>query len=108
MSRLSNGRSLIPHTRLRPDKKKGPRNYALDALAIAEKNNPERRTIRRNRLGEIEDVGPRQRSQSEIEAKDGKRADKRRKTENAQDNVVGDGTDSESRGSHWHDGMGNG
>jgi U3 small nucleolar RNA-associated protein 14 len=105
MPRLSNGRSLLPQTRSRPTKKNGPRNHALSALAIAEKTNPERNKIRRTRLGEVEDDGPRQRGRRELEDENGERATKRRKTGNAEEDVDGGNTGSDSEGNKWHVGM---
>ena len=105
MSRLSNGRSLLPQTRSRPAKKKARKNHALGALAIAEKTNPERQKIRRSRLGEIEDDGPLRGGRRGLDEGDGERASKRRKTENADDGVDGDNTGSDSEGNKWHIGV---
>jgi U3 small nucleolar RNA-associated protein 14 len=107
MSRLSNGRSLLPQTRSRPPKKKGVRNHALSALAIAEKTNPEWNKIRQSRLGDIEGDGPRQRGQRGLEDEDNQRASKRRKTENAEEDLDGGDTGSDSDGNKWHVGMDN-
>src|SRR3954452_11324735 len=105
MLRLSNRRSLLPQTRSRPAKKNGQRNHSLSALAIAEKINPERNKIRRNRLGEIEESGRGQRSRSQGEDENGERAFKRRKTEPAEEDENGENTGSDSDGNKWHVGI---
>ena len=108
MSRISSGRSLITQTRSRPAKKKGPRNHALGALAIAEKTTIERNKVRRSRLGEIEDAGTRERGHRELTDDNGERAFKRRKTENAEEDMDGGNTGSDSEGNKWHMGINSG
>ena len=105
MSRISSGRSLLSQTRSRPAKKRGPRNHALGALAIAEKTTTERNKIRRGRLGEIEDDGTRQKSHNESEDEDGERASKRRKSENVEEDADGRNSGSDSEGNKWHVGI---
>src|SRR2546423_3075698 len=105
MSRLSNSRSLLPQTRSQHTKKKGARNHALSALAIAEKTTPTRNKIRRSRLGEIDDHGPRQRARDELEGEDVERDPKRRKTGNADEDEDGYNTGSDGEGNKWHTGV---
>ena len=101
MSRISSGRSLIPQTRSRPTKKKGQRNHALGALAIAEKTTTERNKIRRSRLGEIEGDGPRQRENDDSGDENGERATKRRKTEALNEGADDGNIGSDSGGNKW-------
>jgi U3 small nucleolar RNA-associated protein 14 len=105
MSRLSSGRSLLPQTRSRPAKKKSQRNHSLSALAIAEKINPERKKIRRSRLGEIEEFGTRQRGRSQGDDENGERASKRRKTKPTEEDEDGENSGSDSDGNKWHVGI---
>ena len=108
MSRISSSRSLIPQIRSRPSKKKGPRNHALGALAIAEKTTVERNKVRRSRLGEIEDAGTRERGHRELMDDNGERASKRRKTENEEEDTDGGNTGSDGEGNKWHMGIDSG
>lgn len=106
MARISNGRSLAPQTNTRPANRKGPRNHALSALAVAEKQNPTRTKIRKHRLGEIEEEdGSHRKSENAAGKEDEERTPKRRKRETASDeDDVGVAT-SDSDGDKWHVGV---
>lgn len=101
MPRQAHGRPLQPGRVSVAPKKKAPRNRGLNALEIAERENPDKIRIRQHRLGEVDDDsdGPRNRPES-----DG-RSVKRRKLDNTQEeDSVEEGSDLE--GNRWHEGVG--
>lgn len=96
MSRLSNGRPLAPRARSRTAKRKNAGTHALNALEVAEKQNPVRTKIRQHRLGEIDGED------------NSERALKRRKVERDEDAIEEGGTGSDDDNDPWHVGVDSG
>jgi U3 small nucleolar RNA-associated protein 14 len=101
MPRQAHGRPLQAGRTNAASKKKTPRNRGLNALEIAERENPDEIKIRSHRLGQIDDddnEDPRSRADAE------ERSSKRRKIDiTREDEVADEGSDLE--GNLWHEGV---
>jgi U3 small nucleolar RNA-associated protein 14 len=96
--RVSSGRPLALTTRARPTKRKSRKSATLNALELAEQQNPTQVKIQQHRLGEIDD-------DEENRADLDERSVKRRKIDvnkDVEDQVEG----SDSEGNKWHTGVG--
>ena len=100
--------STGPPTSVKPKRKRQKSQRALDALAIAELENPRKNKIRQSRLGELEDQGPKRKrlaekdgSEDEEQEKYGAAAPKkpRRGDEDLFENEIEVGSD--SSGNEW-------
>ena len=81
-------------------KKKTTRNRGLDALEIAERENPDELKVHRHRLGKVDDDGEEPRSRAEVD----ERSSKRRKIDiTREDESEAGGSDLE--GNRWHEGV---
>lgn len=100
MPRQAHGRSLHTQGQAKPAKRKAARGRGLDALEVAERQNPEQTKIRQHRLGEIEDDD----SDNRTRADQDERSTKRRKIADEPDN---DGSEegSDLEGNKWHLGV---
>lgn len=99
--RVSSGRSLAPSARARPTKRKGRKSATLNALELAELQNPTQVKIHQHRLGEIDDDDEESRARADVDD----RSSKRRKIDiNVGDEDQDEGSDSD--GNKWHTGVG--
>ena len=99
--RVSSGRSLAPSARARPTKRKGRKSATLNALELAEQQNPTQVKIHQHRLGEIDDDDEESRARADVDD----RSSKRRKIDiNVGDEDQDEGSDSD--GNKWHTGVG--
>jgi U3 small nucleolar RNA-associated protein 14 len=99
--RVSSGRSLAPNIRARPAKRKARRSTALNALELAEQQNPTQVKIQQHRLGEIDEEDGDHRGRADVD----ERSAKRRKIDVNED-VEGQDEGSDSDGNKWHTGLG--
>ncbi|KIW63203.1 hypothetical protein PV04_10068 [Phialophora macrospora] len=101
MPRQAHGRPLQASRTIGAGKKKTSRNRGLNALEIAERENPDEIKIRSHRLGEIVDEDnedPRSRADAD------ERSSKRRKIDiSREDEVADEGSDLD--GNRWHEGV---
>ena len=98
--RISSGRPLAPKSRVRPAKRKGRSSTALNALELAEQQNPPKFKIQQHRLGEIEDDDEEPQNQAELDERSAKR---RKVALHESDEEHDEGSDSD--GSKWHTGV---
>jgi U3 small nucleolar RNA-associated protein 14 len=99
MPRQAHGRSLTQSGPARPAKRKPRKSRGLNALEIAEQQNPDTVKIPQHRLGESYDDG----SEEETRADTDGRSSKRRKIADEQDGDMDSGSDPE--GQRWHVGV---
>lgn len=96
--RVSSGRSLGPSTRPPPPKRKSRKSVTLNALELAEQQNPTQIKIQQHRLGEIDDEREQREDIDE-------RSVKRRKIDiNEGEEDQDEGSDGD--GNEWHTGLG--
>lgn len=98
--RVSSGRALAPSARARPTKRKARKSATLNALELAEQQNPTQVKIQQHRLGEIDDDD----EESRDRADHGERYAKRRKIDINEDEE-GQEQGSDSDGNRWHIGV---
>ena len=99
--RVSSGRSLAPSARARPTKRKARKSATLNALELAEQQNPTQVKIHQHRLGEIDEDDEDPRARADMDD----RSAKRRKIDiNEGDEDQDEGSDSD--GNKWHTGVG--
>jgi U3 small nucleolar RNA-associated protein 14 len=101
-SRVSSGRPLASKTRVRPQKRKARKSAALNALELAEQQNPTQTKIQQHRLGEIDDDDEQPRSRADGD----ERSAKRRKISLHEDEEEEQDAGSDSDGNKWHTGVG--
>ena len=100
MPRQAHGRSLQPGKVSTTSKKKPTRNRGLNALEIAERDNPDQVKIPQHRLGQVDDDEDEPRTRADGD----ERSSKRRKIDvTLEDEVAEEGSDLE--GNRWHEGM---
>ncbi|KAJ9614229.1 hypothetical protein H2200_002365 [Cladophialophora chaetospira] len=101
MPRQAHGRPLQPGKTNVSNKKRSSRNRGLNALEIAERENPDESKIPRHRLGEVEDDDEETRNRGDAD----ERSSKRRKidTTTHEDEIEDEGSDLE--GNRWHEGV---
>jgi U3 small nucleolar RNA-associated protein 14 len=100
--RVSSGRPLASKARVRPQKRKAHKSAALNALELAEQQNPTRTKIQQHRLGEIDDDDERPRNRADVD----ERSAKRRKISLHEDEEEEQDASSDSDGNKWHTGVG--
>lgn len=99
MPRQAHGRSLYTNPPAKPAKRKA-KNRRLNALEIAEEENPDRVKIPQHRLGEVDDDSDEPRTRADTDG----RSSKRRKLHTTdEDDSADEGSDLE--GSRWHVGV---
>ena len=100
MPRQAHGRLLQPGRNNASTKKKTARNRGLNALEIAEQENPEVVKIAKHRLGQVGDDGEEPQTRADTD----ERSSKRRKIDTTHgDEVAEEGSDLE--GNRWHEGV---
>ncbi len=100
MPRQAHGRPLQPGKIINSTKKKPAKNRRLNALEIAERENPDETKIRQHRLGIVDDDSDEQRNRADVD----ERSSKRRKIATTEeDESVDEGSDLE--GNRWHVGV---
>lgn len=100
MPRQAHGRPVLAGKTNKEIKKRATTNRRLNALEIAEQENPDEIKIRRHRLGEVDDHPEDPRSRPDVD----ERSSKRRKIANAQgDESAEEGSDLD--GNRWHVGV---
>ncbi|ETI19535.1 hypothetical protein G647_09369 [Cladophialophora carrionii CBS 160.54] len=100
MPRQAHGRPLQPGRTNAASKKKTSRNRGLNALEIAERENPDEIKIRQHRLGHVDDDDEDPRGRADAD----ERSSKRRKIDITRgDEIADEGSDLE--GNRWHEGV---
>ncbi|KAI1625885.1 Utp14 protein-domain-containing protein [Exophiala viscosa] len=99
MPRQAHGRPLQPGKTANAAKKRPAKNRRLNALEIAERENPDDTKVRQHRLGVVDDDSDEPRTRDD----DDERSSKRRKVDNGQEDDMEEGSDLE--GNRWHVGV---
>merc|ERR1711939_943737 len=73
MPRQAHGRPLQPGKIINSTKKKSAKNRRLNALEIAERENPDETKIRQHRLGIVDDDSDEQRNRADVDERSSKR-----------------------------------
>ena len=100
MPRQAHGRPLQPARTNFASKKKTSRSRGLNALEIAERENPDEVKIRQHRLGQVDDDEEQKRTRADVD----ERSSKRRKVDTThEEEIIEEGSDLE--GNRWHEGV---
>lgn len=102
MPRQAHGRSVLASKPAKPTKRKATRNRQLNALEIAEEENPQHTKVPRHRLGHVDDDDD---NEDNYGGDDHDGPTSKRQKTNAASAIDSDDTGSDLEGNRWHVGV---